>query len=156
MRLECEIALPATPEEVYRVVMDPRRLGEWVSIHDEVKEGPDAILEEGSRMTQRMKLAGKGFDVRWRVTTADRPRHVVWTGEGPARSRAYIEYRFTPEDGGTRFGYVNEFALPGGALGAFAGRAVARTSLPQRELERSLERLKGLLEHEGPSGTSAG
>lgn len=146
MRLECEITLPATPDDVYEVVMDPRRLGEWVSIHERVKEGPDGILEEGSRMTQRMKLAGKGFDVRWRVTKADRPRHVVWAGEGPARSQAFIEYRFTPEDGGTRFGYVNEFALPGGALGTFAGRAVLGTSLPQRELERSLDRLRKLLE----------
>lgn len=147
MRLESEVELPAPPEEVYELVMDPRRLGEWVSIHESVKDGPTGILEEGSRMTQRMRLAGKGFDVRWLVTQADRPRHVVWTGEGPARSTAYIEYRLEPVDGSkaTQFGYVNEFALPGGAVGAFAGRFVAGTSLPARELERSLERLKGIL-----------
>lgn len=147
MRLESEIELPAPPEEVYELVMDPSRLGEWVSIHDAVEDGPAGILEKGSRMTQRMKLAGKGFEVRWLVTKADRPHHVEWTGEGPARSKAYIEYRFEPLEGGaaTRFGYVNEFALPGGAVGAFAGRFVAGTSLPARELERSLERLKAIL-----------
>jgi len=146
MRLECETIIDAPPDEVYELVMDPHRLGEWVSIHERVKEAPDGILEEGSLMTQRMKLAGKGFDVRWRVTTAERPRHVVWTGEGPARSQAYIEYGFEPDGEGTRFRYVNEFALPGGAIGAFAGRAVTGTSLPQKELERSLERLRKLLE----------
>jgi len=146
MKLEREIDLPASPDEVYDVVMDPQRLAEWVTIHDALKEAPPRVLEHGDAMCQRLKLAGKGFDVRWEVTTADRPRHVVWTGDGPARSTAVSEYRFAPTDSGTRFTYALEFRPPGGLLGGFASRAVLSTSVPQRELEGSLERLKALLE----------
>jgi uncharacterized protein YndB with AHSA1/START domain len=149
MRVEREITVPAAPEEVYEVVMDPQRLADWVTIHEELKDAPSGLLEEGSRLHQRLKLAGRGFDVRWQVTAADRPSHVVWTGEGPARSTAYVEYKLSADDGGTRFGYVNEFNLPGGFLGRFAGRAVASTSIPDGEADRSLERLKALFEREG-------
>jgi uncharacterized protein YndB with AHSA1/START domain len=145
MRFEREITLPAPPDEVYEVVMDPRRLADWVTIHEELKDAPPGLLEEGSRLHQRLKLVGRGFDVRWTVTTAERPEQVVWNGEGPARSKALVEYHLSPDDGGTRFGYVNEFNLPGGFLGRFAGRAVAGTSIPDREADRSLERLRKLL-----------
>ncbi len=47
-------------------------------------------------------------------------------------------------DGGTDFSYVNEYDLPGGALGRVAGRAVSRVT--QKELEGSLQRLKELVE----------
>lgn len=145
MRLERDIELPATPDEVYNVVMDAHRLGDWVTIHDELKEGPTGILQKGDRILQRMKVAGKGFDVAWRVTTADRPRNVVWTGDGPVGSDAISEYRFEPTDTGTRFTYAMEFRPPGGVLGSFASRAVLSTSVPQREVDGSLERLKKLL-----------
>ena len=68
-------------------------------------------------MCQRLRLAGKGFDVRWLVTVADRGRQAVWTGEGPARSDAISEFHFYPNPGGTRFGYVLELKPPGGLLG---------------------------------------
>ncbi len=146
MKLEREIDLPASPEEVYDVVMDPRRLHEWVTIHEDVKEAPPRVLEHGDVMLQRLKVAGKGLDVRWKVTTAERARRVVWTGDGPARSTAISEYRFTPVEAGTHFVYGLEFRPPGGILGGFASRAVLSTSVPQRELEGSLQRLKALLE----------
>ncbi len=144
MKLEREIDIRVPPEEVYDVVMNPRRLADWVTIHVELKEAPPGVPEKGDRICQRLKLAGKGFDVRWVVTTVDPPRHVVWTGEGPARSAASAEYRFSPTDSGTRFAYALEFRLPGGRLGAFASRAVA--GLSTRELDGSLEQLKALLE----------
>ncbi len=146
MRLERAIQIAQSPDAVYKVVMDPHRLGEWVSIHERLGSAPEGILEQGSELTQTLKLAGRPFEVRWTVTVARRPDHVVWEGEGPARSRASVEYDLAPDGAGTRFKYVNVFELPGGALGRFASAAVERTSIPGRELERSLERLKGLLE----------
>ena len=54
-------------------------------------------------------------------------------------------YELEPDgNGGTRFTYVNEYSLPGGALGKLGGRAVAPAS--RRESERSLSKLKKLLE----------
>jgi uncharacterized membrane protein len=45
----------------------------------------------------------------------------------------------------TRFDYENEFKAPGGILGAAASRVIVG-GVPQREANRSLQRLKALIE----------
>jgi uncharacterized protein YndB with AHSA1/START domain len=37
MKVERRTAIAAPAERVYDVVMDPRRLGDWVTIHDHLK-----------------------------------------------------------------------------------------------------------------------
>ena len=69
---------------------------------------------------------------------------VIWEGRGPVASRARVEYRFAPDGEGTDFFYLNEYDLPGGPLGRFAGKAVGRVT--QKELDGSLKRLKSLVE----------
>ena len=143
MKVEREIDLGVPPERVYDVLMDPYRLEEWVTIHDRLEDAPER-LEQGSKLTQRLKLAGQSFTVRWTVTEDERPSRVVWRGAGPARTSASVVYELDAQDGGTRFSYVNEYELPGGAAGRIAGRAVSAAA--GREVERSLTRLKSLLE----------
>jgi len=144
MKLERSVQIDAPPEDVYRLVMDPRRLGDWVSIHDSLPEAPDGSLHAGSTLTQRLRVAHRCFTVRWRVTEDDRPRRVVWDGRGPFRTHARTTYELAGQNGGTRFSYVNEYDLPGGAAGRAAARGVARTA--EREMKRSLARLKALFE----------
>ena len=145
MKVEREIEIAAPPERVYEVVMDPRRLGDWVTIHAELKDAPSGELREGSELSQSLKLAGRKFTVRWRVVEDDCPTRVVWEGSGPVGSKAKVVYELAPDgDGGTRFTYANEYFLPGGALGRLGGRAVAPAS--RRESEKSLAKLKRLLE----------
>ena len=60
-------------------------------------------------------------------------------------SKADVVYRLAAEDGGTRFDYENEFALPGGPVGKAAGGLLAAAP-GKREARRSLERLRTLLE----------
>ncbi|HWH45849.1 MAG TPA: SRPBCC family protein [Thermoleophilaceae bacterium] len=144
MKIERTIEIDAPREEVYAVCMDPERLADWVTIHVGVKDAPDT-LERGSTMTQCLKLAGKRFDVRWKVVKDDSPQRVVWEGEGPVHSKAQVVYEFEENgNGGTRFSYMNHYDLPGGVLGRIGARAVE--PLSARESERSLERLKRLLE----------
>jgi len=144
MRLERDVHLDAPPQEVYAVVMDPHRLKDWVSIHQGLEDAPEGQLEKGSTLRQTLKLAGRPFEVRWTVTTDRKPKEVIWEGDGPVGSKAGVEYHFEAEDGGTRFRYVNVWDLPGGVVGKFAGRFVAGSRIPDRELDRSLEKLKGL------------
>lgn len=145
MRVERETEIAAPPEDVYAVVMNPRRLEDWVSIHERLEDAPDGQLKQGSKLTQCLKLAGRKFSVRWTVVEDDRPRRVVWEGEGPIRSQARVTYELEPnDDGGTSFSYGNEYELPGGPLGKLAGRTVSRATAG--ELDKSLERLKRLLE----------
>jgi carbon monoxide dehydrogenase subunit G len=144
MRIDASVDVDAPPEAVYGLVMDPRRLDEWVSIHESLLEAPRGDLEQGSKLSQCLKVAGKRFKVHWRVVEDDRPTRVVWEGSGPVWTKARVTYGFDAHDGGTRFSYRNEYELPGGALGRVAGRAVTRAA--KREMKRSLDRLKEIVE----------
>lgn len=137
-----EIAAPA--HVVWDVIMDPKRLDDWVTIHRGL--GPhDDPLGPGARLEQTLALRGVPFTVRWAVDTWDPPHHAVWVGRGPARSRARIEDILEEVDGGTRFDYRNEFMPPLGPLGGLAGRVLVG-GISEREANDSLRRLKALLE----------
>jgi uncharacterized protein YndB with AHSA1/START domain len=144
VKVERSIDIAAPPEQVYETVMDPHRLDEWVTIHVDVDGAPSGQLEAGSEMRQCLKLAGTKFHVDWKVVKAEPPSRVEWEGRGPVRSKARVVYDIEPDGGGSRFCYMNEFTLPGGALGRLAGGGMRGISA--RESERSLERLKALLE----------
>jgi uncharacterized protein YndB with AHSA1/START domain len=140
------IQIDASPEEVWDVVMDPARLGDWVTIHRRLHEAPNGPPRTGDEMVQTLHLRGASFKVHWELASCHAPTHAEWHGRGPARSKAETEYRLTPVDGGTRFDYRNEFKAPLGPLGAVASRALVG-GLPRREADASLARLKRLVEN---------
>ena len=146
MRVAREIELGVAPEAVYDLVMDPRRLADWVTIHRGLRDAPAGALRAGSELRQSLNLAGVPLEIDWTVVTAERPARVLWEGRGPALSRARISYELSATATGSRFRYANEFELPGGPLGRIAGAALAGSHIPERELDRSLERLRALLE----------
>ena len=139
------IVIAAEPQRVWDMIMDPGRLGKWVSLHDSVDDAGEGIVEQGDSFTQKMRLAGKSFKVRWEVVEAESPKFARWIGDGPAGSNASVSYKLTPRKGGTCFDYCNDFALPGGALGKAAGGLLSAAP-GSREAKRSLDRLKELLE----------
>lgn len=145
-KLEREITIDAPRERVYEILLDPDCLGEWVTIQEELEEAPEGRdLEKGDTLRQRMKVAGQRFRLSWRVVEADRPSRVVWEGDGPMGSKAKAVYELAEDgEGGTRFSYLNQYDLPGGPAGKLAGRAIVKAS--GREADRSLERLKELVE----------
>lgn len=144
VRASIEIAAP--PERVWDFIMDPGCFDKWVTIHRKLGDVSKNPLREGSTMDQTLCLRGVNFEVHWKVVELDRPRRAVWTGQGPARSRAEIRNELHPAgDGATRFDYTNEFNPPGGPVGAVAGRVLVG-GVSQREANSSLRKLKGLLE----------
>lgn len=141
------IVIAAPPQRVWETVMDPTRLERWVTTHDSVEQATPGPVSGGDSFKQKLRLAGKSFEVEWKVVEADAPHLARWEGDGPAGSTANVVYRLEPEDGGTRFEYENEFALPGGMLGKVAG-GVLSAAPGRREARRSLDRLRALLEDE--------
>lgn len=139
------IEIDAPIGRVWELIMDPQRLGEWVTIHEEVLDPPAGKLEVGTRFGQRMKLKGVPLKVRWEVSELDSPTHALWLGEAAAGAKARIVYDLAERDGVTVFDYENEFELPAGKIGKLAGRAFNAMS-GDREAKRSLKRLKELLE----------
>jgi uncharacterized protein YndB with AHSA1/START domain len=144
VRVEIDIAAP--PEKVWDLVLDPERLGEWVTIHRKLEEHSAGPPRVGSWMKQCLALRGAPFHVSWELVVCEPNTRAEWHGKGPARSHAETEYVLASDgNGGTRFSYRNEFRAPMGPLGAVASRALVG-GLPAKEAKASLQRLKALLE----------
>ncbi len=143
--VNASIRIAAPVAKVWETVMDPARLGDWVTIHRALRHTDDGPPRVGFEMEQRVHLRGVSLDVHWRLAECRAQRLAVWEGRGPARSRARTEYTLLAEDEGhTRFDYVNEFHPPLGPIGALASRALVG-GIPEREAIRTLERLRALL-----------
>ena len=141
------VDLDCPPENVWRLIMDPTRFNEWVTIHRKICDVDDGPVKEGFQVEQRMALRGAPFTVHWTLKEADAPSLGVWEGKGPAGSHARIVEQLEALDGGerTRFDYLNEYDQPGGFLGRMAGRVLVG-GVAQKEANRSLERLKAFVE----------
>jgi uncharacterized membrane protein len=140
------IEIDAPIERVWETIMDPRRLGDWVTIHKSVSNVSASPLRQGATMDQAMHVRGLTFKVRWNLNAVDAPNRAEWEGTGPAHSTALIRYELSSgENGSTTFQYTNEFRPPGGRLGSMASRMIVGAT-SQREANNSLSRLKALLE----------
>jgi uncharacterized protein YndB with AHSA1/START domain len=141
-----DINIKAPPEKVWEVIMDADRLGEWVSIHRKLNSADSGPPTTGMHMKQTLVLRGTPFKVEWELDKCSANETAVWKGKGPMRSHARTEYHLSPDgNGGTDFHYVNDFKAPGGVLGKTAS-SVLVGGLPKREAEKSLQKLKQLLE----------
>ncbi|HWF73246.1 MAG TPA: SRPBCC family protein [Solirubrobacteraceae bacterium] len=142
------IRIAAPIAKVWDVVMDPKRLYEWVSIHkslDAYSQGPP---RKGSTMEQTLRIRGVTFHVKWTLVEVNPPFLAEWDGRGPAHSRARTRYELTRDgDDHTVFDYTNEFTTPGGRLGVMASRVFVG-GVSEREALTSLQRLKQLVERE--------
>jgi uncharacterized protein YndB with AHSA1/START domain len=144
--VSASIQIAAPPAEVWKTVMDPDRLSDWVTIHRGLSYADDGPPRVGYRMDQQIHLRGVSLDVHWKLADCRPFERAVWEGRGPARSRARTEYILGPaNDGGTRFDYRNEFRAPLGPVGAILSRALVG-GIPEREAKRTLERLRAYLE----------
>lgn len=138
--------IKAPVDRVWKTVMDPDCLGDWVTIHRSVTAVSSRPLREGSTMDQVLHLRGVSFHVHWTLVEVNQPTHAEWAGEGPRHSRARIRYELAADgDGTTQFEYINEFTPPGGRLGNVASRVIVGAA-SEREAQKSLRRLKALLE----------
>jgi len=137
--------IAASPAEVWDMVMDPRRLGDWVTIHRRLVHSDDGPVRVGFQMDQQIHLRGVNLEVHWQLIKCRPNELAVWEGRGPARSRARTEYTLHAEGDGTRFDYRNEFHPPLGPLGALVSRALVG-GMPDREAKSTLKRLQSHLQ----------
>jgi uncharacterized protein YndB with AHSA1/START domain len=139
------IHIDAPPEDVWKLIMDPNRLSEWVTIHRGLRHADAGPPRVGYRMDQQVHLRGVNLDVHWKLVECHPCTRAVWDGRGPARSRARTEYVLRGERGGTWFDYRNEFHPPLGPLGAIVSRALVG-GMPEREATHTLDRLRARFE----------
>jgi uncharacterized protein YndB with AHSA1/START domain len=147
------IQIATAPEHVWKMVMDPDRLEDWVTIHRRLVHADDGPLRVGYEMDQAIQLRGVSLEVHWKLVDCTPEERAVWEGRGPARSRARTEYVLSAEAGGTRFDYRNEFRPPLGPIGAIVSRALVG-GMPEREAKRTLDLLRAHLESMASETTS--
>lgn len=144
------IRIAATPDELYDLVSDITRTGEWSPIctgcwWDDVSEAGQV----GAWFTGRNELPERTWETRSRVVVADRGREFAWTvGDG------YVRWGFTIDPDGmeTRLTESWEF-LPSGIARfheRFGDRAVAeideRTRQAHDGIPRTLQTIKQIAE----------
>ena len=69
------------------MVMDPYRLGEWVTIHRALRGADGGPPQVGYEM-ERQVICAECARRHWRLAQCKPCRLAVWEGRGPARSRA--------------------------------------------------------------------
>ena len=110
-----KVSIEAEREAIWEVLMDPKRLGEWVSAHRKLDELPSLPLGKGDRFRQKLGLGPVSFWVEWEILEAKTPELARWRGKGPGGSSADVTYRLERNgDGETHFEYENDFDPPGG------------------------------------------
>jgi uncharacterized protein YndB with AHSA1/START domain len=141
VRASTEINAPR--EAVWEVVADVPRLGEWVTIHEGFEGSPPTSVQEGTRFTQKLAVAGKDFAVEWTASEVSEPELLEWQDEGPGGSNARARYELSG-DNRTAFTYISEINPPGGKLGDAAATVVENNA--DEEANNTLERRKRLVE----------
>jgi uncharacterized protein YndB with AHSA1/START domain len=141
--VRASIDLPAPPEDVWDLIMDPHQIERWVTIHRELLSADEGAPHAGFRVSQRFSIRGTPVTVSWEIDEFDPPHRATWNGKGPAGATAFIEYRLEESPLGTTFHYTNDFRPPMGILGRVASRALMG-GVPEREAQASLHALRTL------------
>ena len=71
--VQAEIEIDAPIEKVWETVMDPHRLGDWVTIHKSVTNVSGSRCAGARRWIRRCTCAGITFHVHWTLTEVTAP-----------------------------------------------------------------------------------
>lgn len=137
-----EAVVPATPEAVFAILDDPRRLGRHMAKPSAMMLGGSMRyhLDEtggtavGSVIRVEGSVLGIGLSILERVTERDPPRRKVWETVEEPRLLVFGRYRLgfgiAPEGGGSRVRVFVDYDLPrtppGRLLGPVGAHAYAR------------------------------
>jgi Polyketide cyclase / dehydrase and lipid transport len=151
LRHSDSIVISRTPEELYDMVADVTRMGEWSPIcrscwWDE-GDGPRV----GARFTGRNEVPERTWETRSEVVAADRGREFAWVvAEPPTRAR--WGYSFAAVDGGTEVTETWELPPEGSAFfekrfgGDAPGEIAKRHDAAKNGIEATLAAIKGAAE----------
>jgi len=102
----CQIDIAATPEQVYDLVADLPRMGEWSPECQSVEwlDGATAAVEDATFVGHN-RIGPRGM-IRWsrhgRVLRAERGREFAFVTDEGGRESTEWRYSFEPIEGGTR------------------------------------------------------
>ncbi|MGY1827922.1 SRPBCC family protein [Blastococcus sp. SYSU DS0541] len=137
LRHSASIVVAASPEELYDLVSDVTRTGEWSPICQECWWDEGATGKVGDRFTGRNATPDRTWETRSRVVVADRGREFAWVvGDD------FVRWGFgmAPVTGGTQLTESWEFLPAGLAMFAerFGERADEQIALRTRQAHEGI------------------
>jgi uncharacterized protein YndB with AHSA1/START domain len=125
----------AAPEDVWRVIADPRNLPRWDRHITRVDGVPPDGLSKGSRYWTEVRFMGMSARVDAKVLEIEPPHYAKVRLRG--LMDATVETTVTPlEDGRSRLEHDVEYDFRGGPLGRLAAKALQVTGGPHIVLRR--------------------
>ncbi|MFQ1002210.1 SRPBCC family protein [Modestobacter sp. SSW1-42] len=143
------VVVATSPEELYDLVSDVTRTGEWSPVCRACWWDEGASATAGAWFTGRNEVPGRTWETRSQVQVADRGREFAWLVSG-----RLVRWAFTmaPVEGGTLLTESWEF-LPAGLVtfaeryGEDAGRQIAdRTHAAHEGIPATLAAIKAIAE----------
>ena len=134
-RIETDVQIAATPEQVWRVLVDFAAYPRW---------SPHLTVAGQAQVGQRLQVTAaapgeQGLRFAPRVLAAEPARVLRWRGRLllPGLCDGVHEFLLDPRDGGTRLVHAEDFS---GVLVPFLGRAFLQTEQRMREQNSALQR----------------
>jgi acetyl-CoA C-acetyltransferase len=127
------IDIDAAPAELWALLSDLSRYGEWNEVHAGFPDGPPE-LAEGVRFREKVTIMGMPGEATWRVTEVQEASRIVLDGDGPMGIKLAMRLEVAAGDGATTVTMTSAFDGPPlmGPMGdavAKAGGDAANTSL---------------------------
>ncbi|MFJ8015971.1 SRPBCC family protein [Streptomyces sp. NPDC096339] len=139
------IEISRSPDEVFTYVTDPTHLPEWQDSAVSAVPMGDLPVHVGSQVIVTRKVGKRRIPTKMEFTELDRPRSWHLHGiDGPVRPE--VQGTIEPLDGGARSRVTLSVDFEGHGLGR-ALVPLAVKPMVRREMPRSEEKLKHLLEH---------
>ena len=152
------VVVHASPEEVYDLVSDVTRTGEWSPVCRACWWDEGTPGQAGAWFTGRNEVPGRTWETRSQVVAADRGREFAWLVGG---SLVRWSYTLEPVDGGTRLTESWEFLAAGIELfhqryGEQAEAQIAdRTRAAHEGIPATLAAIKRIAEEPTSPGTAS-
>ncbi len=148
------VVIEAPVEEVFALMTDTSRFGEWAFGFAGLEEGPTQLTQD-AKFRWKMKGHGMTLKPRSTVVTFDDPTGYEEEIRIPGIMRGRLSKKIVAEKRRTRLSWSLEYRLIGGPLGAAADWALARR-VAERAVQRSLAGAKRVLEAKKQNATARG
>lgn len=146
------VVINAAPEEVFGLMTDTRRYGDWVFGFAGLDEGPDR-LAEGDRFRWRMKGHGLTLKPRSEVVELAAPRRYQEEIHFGRFLRATLTKTVTPQKRRTQLSWTLNYRVIGGPFGVALDWLMAHR-VAVRAVEYSLKGAKRVLETSKATATT--
>lgn len=139
--IESSKDLTASPQEVWDVITDASKRGEWLTIHSGWLADPPAELTVGSVLVEKVVMLGMANKIEQTVTVCDAPKRLELSGTGMAGVKVTFAFEIAPNGSGSTVNIAGDFS--GSLIVGALGKAVEKDGVAN--LENSLSNLEKLV-----------